>query len=112
MSEIDSSGATTSQESLETEEDIPVFDFQFDLNEYFGLPPAPENQGESVSVNARDDKIAENKPDKQTKRFATLSTDELDEMVENGQAKRTKYVTNWAVSTFEGKSLNIVFNLR
>ena len=35
-------------------------------------------------------------------RFAQLSDDELDHLIEGAQAKSTKYATNYAVSVFKG----------
>ena len=37
------------------------------------------------------------------KRFATLSESDLEDLPSKRHSKRTKEVTNWSVSTFEGK---------
>ena len=36
------------------------------------------------------------------RRFADVETEELDSIVENAQAKKTKQATQWAVSVFTG----------
>ena len=101
MAEMFTLSSTTVLNNTRDDEDeeLPVFDFQFNLEEYF-RPPEKEEQ---VAVNKQKENdnecIGKIKPGK---RFATLSDADLDRMVENGQAKKTKYVTNWAVSTFEG----------
>ena len=37
------------------------------------------------------------------KRFAALQDEELNEMVEESRAKRTKYATKYSISVFNGK---------
>ena len=77
-----------------SDEDIPTFDFQFDLEEHFRNIPSSSGQ----IIDLRETAVPAAK-----KRFATLTCDDLDDLVENAQAKRTKYGTNWAISAFEGR---------
>lgn len=45
---------------------------------------------------------------KQTSRFASLSSQELDSVVAERHSKKTKQATNWSVSTFKGTILKIL----
>ena len=42
-----------------------------------------------------------------SKRFASLSESDLEDLVSERHSKKTKEVTNWSVSTFKGKQLVI-----
>ena len=74
------------------EEELPSFNIMLAS----GLPfPAVS---ETMSTNKNNDLEGANKK----RRFADMETQELDEIVTNSQAAKTKKATQWAVSVFTG----------
>ena len=65
------------------EEVLPCFDLGFDCL----LPTEPEEKKQKKEA---------------PERFASLDDRELDDLVEEAQAKSTKYATKYAVNVFQG----------
>lgn len=85
----------------ESDENFP----NFDLMSAFGLE---RSEGENQSQNRPNSKPTnENNSGKEEgsskkRRFAVVESEELDTLVEDSQAKKTKQATQWAVSVFTG----------
>ena len=92
--EISTSNQNMVEELVNNEPIVPVFDFKLDFDDFFG---------ESGQIQDKDVVRNVSAPAPVKKRFASLSSEELDSLVVNSQAKKTKYATNWGVSIFEGK---------
>ena len=77
---------------MQTNEELPSFSMEFD----FDTLPKESNTGESV-LNI--DEV------KKQSRFAALTESNLNEILEEGQAKTTRYATNFGIKVFKGKTL-------
>jgi len=77
---------------MQTNEELPSFSMEFD----FDTLPKESNTGESV-LNI--DEV------KKQSRFAALTESNLNEILEEGQAKTTRYATSIGIKVFKGKTL-------
>lgn len=76
-----------------------------DVMSAFGLEKEgdDQNRNKSKSKTTKENKSAEEEGSKR-RRFAVVDTEDLDALVEDSQAKKTKQATQWAVSVFTGRS--------
>ena len=70
-----------------------------DVMSAFGL----EKEGDDQN-GKKENKSAEKEASAKRRRFAVVDTEDLDALVEDSQAKKTKQATQWAVSVFTGRS--------
>ena len=63
-----------------------------------------QNQNKTKSKTTKENKSAEEEGSIRERRFEEVETQDLDALVENSQAKKTKQETQWAVSVFTGRS--------
>jgi len=67
----------------------------------FGLPVSsdvPESNNENTESSNQEGSSIKNKK----RRFTEMETQQLDDIVKNSQAAKTKQATQWAVSVFTG----------
>ena len=85
----------------ERDENFPIFDILSGLDMLF-----PHNKNsENSEPNSKKENLntaTEEERSSKKRRFADVETEELDSIVENAQAKKTKQATQWAVSVFTG----------
>lgn len=85
----------------ERDENFPNFDI---LSGFDVLLRHNENS-ENSEPNSKKENLntaTEEERSSKKRRFADVETEELDSIVENAQAKKTKQATQWAVSVFTG----------
>lgn len=77
-----------------------------DVMSAFGLEKEgdDQNRNKSKSKTTKENKSAEEEGSTKRRRFAVVDTEDLDALVEDSQAKKTKQATQWAVSVFTGRS--------
>ena len=77
-----------------------------DVMSAFGLEKErdDQNRNKSKSKTSKENKSAEKEASAKRRRFAVVDTEDLDALVEDSQAKKTKQATQWAVSVFTGRS--------
>ena len=76
-----------------------------DVMSAFGLEKEgdDQNRNKSKSKTTKENKSAEEEGSNK-RRFEVVDTEDLDALVEDSQAKKTKQATQWAVSVFTGRS--------
>ena len=80
-----------------TDEELPNFNIMLS----FGLPVSYEVL-ESNNENTESSNQEGSNINHKQRRFAELETQQLDDIVNNSQAAKTKQATQWAVSVFTG----------
>ena len=77
-----------------------------DVMSAFGLEKEGDDQNgnKSKSKATKEKKSAEKQRSTKRRRFAVVDTEDLDALVEDSQAKKTKQATQWAESVFTGRS--------
>ena len=84
----------------ERDDNFPNFDI---LSGFDVLLPHNKNS-ENSEPNSKKENLntaTEEERSSKKRRFADVETEELDSIVENAQAKKTKKATQWAVSVFQ-----------
>ena len=78
----------------------------FDVMSVFGLETEGDNQNKNKtkSKTTKGNNSVQGEGSTKKRRFAVLETGDLDALVEDLLAKKTKQATQWAVSVFTGRS--------
>ena len=77
----------------------------FDVMSVFGLQTEGDNQNQNKtkSKTTKGNNSAEGEESTKKRRFAVVETGDLDALVEDSLAKKTKQATQWVVSVFTGR---------
>ena len=89
----------------------------FDVMSVFGLETegGNQNQNKTKSKTTKENNSAEEEGSTKKRRFAVVETGDLDALIEDSRAKKTKQATQWAVSVFTRRSqlrFKIYFSLK
>lgn len=89
----------------------------FDVMSVFGMETEGDNQNQNKtkSKTTKGNNSAEGEGSTKKRRFAVVEAGDLDALVADSLAKKTKQATQWAVSVFTGRSqlrLKIIFSFK